>query len=74
MPKTQFIDPAIARAPGFLEAPKVPLCQYATPIGEELTRYGKSTLVGVLEDKGYVPFDPVDEVLMKKKLVFAVDP
>ena len=31
-------------------------------------------LAGVLEDKGYVPFDPVDEVLMKKKIVFAVDP
>ena len=31
-------------------------------------------MVGVLEDQGYVPFDPVDEVLMKKKIVFAVDP
>jgi len=31
-------------------------------------------MVGVLEDKGYVPFDPLDEVLMKKKIVFAVDP
>ena len=31
-------------------------------------------MVGIMEDDGYVPFDPVDEVLMKKKIVFAVDP
>jgi hypothetical protein len=27
-------------------------------------------MIGVLDDKGYVPFDPVREVLMKKKLVW----
>lgn len=50
MPKTQFIDPATARATGFIDAPRIPLCQYATPITDELGRYGKTALVGVLED------------------------
>jgi len=40
-------------------------------IGFELPEH---FLIGVMSDDGYVPFDPVDEVLMKKKVVFAVDP
>ena len=31
-------------------------------------------MIGIMDDDGYVPFDPLDEVLMKKKIVFAVDP
>lgn len=30
-------------------------------------------MVGILEDRGYIPFDPTDEVLMKKKIVFDLD-
>ena len=50
MPKHIIVDPAKERKPGKLAVPEIPLCQYATPLAQELQTYGKAALLGVYED------------------------
>jgi 2-oxoisovalerate dehydrogenase E1 component len=50
MPKQLIINPSKERAPGRLQAPEIPLCQYATPMEKELKTHGAAALLGVYED------------------------
>ncbi len=50
MPKHITVDPAKERKPGTLKAPEIPLCQYATPLEQELRTHGQDTLLGIYED------------------------
>ena len=50
MPKHIIVDPAKERKPGKLAVPEIPLCQYATPLAQELQIHGKAALLGMYED------------------------
>ena len=50
MPKHIIVDPAKERKPGKLAVPEIPLCQYATPLEQELKSHGAAALLGIYED------------------------
>ena len=50
MPKTLIVDPAKERKAAVLNAPEIPLCQYATPLANEIKSLGRDTVLGVYED------------------------
>lgn len=50
MPKHIMVDPAKERSPSMLKAPEIPLCQYNTPVAQELKRLGRDALIGIYED------------------------
>ncbi|HMP76700.1 MAG TPA: thiamine pyrophosphate-dependent enzyme [Kiritimatiellia bacterium] len=50
MPKHIIVDPAKERSPSKLKAPEIPLCQYSTPVAQELKKHGRDALVGIYED------------------------
>ena len=50
MPKHLIVDPAKERTHSTLKSPAVPLCQYRTPVEQELTRLGRDALIGMYED------------------------
>ena len=50
MPKSLIVDPARERKPATLTAPAIPLCQYHTPLEQELKQHGKDTLLAVYQD------------------------
>ncbi len=50
MPKHIIVDPAKERSPSKLKSPEIPLCQYSTPVAQELKKHGRDALVGIYED------------------------
>ncbi len=50
MPKSQHIDPALLRAPGFVRFQDIPVNQYAKTVREELASYTREELFGIYRD------------------------
>ena len=50
MPKNQFIDPAVVRKSGSIQAPAIPLCAYDRKFADERKVYGDRQLFGIFED------------------------
>ena len=50
MPKSQYVDPAEARKPGWVEFDRIPVNQYDRSVTDELDRYSKEQLVQVHRD------------------------
>ncbi len=54
MPKSQFVDPAKVRKPGFLEFGTIPLNQYKATLREERKLYSDADLMGIYRDMQYI--------------------
>jgi 2-oxoisovalerate dehydrogenase E1 component len=54
MPKSQFVDPKVQRAPGFIKFTDIPVNQYKKTITEESANYSKADFMRIFRDMAYL--------------------